>query len=101
MPRVVNLSLGDASVVITSRVGTPISSAIEYAWTQGAIPVLAAGNYVVGLSDGGSANYGNLDAVVVGANDKQGKLSWYSTPLGNAKWGLVAPGGESRGRRQG
>ena len=89
---VVNLSLGDASVVLTARLGSPLAPAIEYAWTRGAIPVLAAGNYQV-LGGGGSANYGNLDAVVVGATTKAGAVAWYSTPLGNAKWGVVAPGG--------
>lgn len=91
--RIVNLSLGDASATLTARLGSPLAAGIEYAWTKGAIPVLAAGNYVVGLSDGSSANYGNLDAVVVGATDKKGDVAWYSTPLGNAKWGVVAPGG--------
>jgi subtilisin family serine protease len=95
--KVVNLSLGDPSVVLTSRLGSPLSPSIEYAWSRGAIPVLAAGNYVVGFSDGTSANYGNLDAVIVGATDKQDALAWYSTPLGNAKWGIVAPGGGHEG----
>jgi subtilisin family serine protease len=96
--RVVNLSLGDASVVVTARLGSSLASAIEYAWSKGAIPVLAAGNYAVGLSDGSSANYGNLDAVVVGATDKAGAVSWFSTPLGDAKWGIVAPGGDDKGK---
>lgn len=94
--RVVNLSLGDPDLVVVARLGTPLRPAIEYAWSRGAIPVLAAGNYD-DLRDGGSPNYGNLDAVVVGATDKNGAVPRYSTALGNAKWGLVAPGGNGDG----
>ncbi|MGH9276906.1 MAG: S8 family serine peptidase [Acidimicrobiales bacterium] len=97
--RVVNLSLGDPDLVVTSRVGTPMKAAIEYAWSRGAIPVLASGNYERGVT-GGSANYGSLDAVVVGATDRDGNITSYSTSLGNAKWGLVAPGGNGDGRGQ-
>ena len=95
--RVVNLSLGEPDLVITSRLGTPLRPGVEYAWSRGAIPVLAAGNYD-DLSGSGSANYGDLHAVVVGATDRQGRVPGYSTSLGNAMWGLVAPGGNGDGR---
>lgn len=95
--QVVNLSLGDPDLTFISVAGTPLRSGIEYAWSRGAIPVLAAGNYDDSAADRGSANYGNLDAVVVGATDKQGRVSSYSTSLGNAKWGVVAPGGDGMG----
>ena len=94
--RVVNLSLGDPNFTLVAQVGTPLRSGIEYAWSRGAIPVLAAGNYE-DLRSGGSANYGDLNAVVVGATDKQGAVPRYSTSLGNAKWGVVAPGGSGDG----
>ena len=94
--RVVNLSLGEPDLVIVSRLGTPLRPGVEYAWTRGAIPVLASGNYE-DLSGSGSANYGDLHAVVVGATDKTGKVPGYSTSLGNAMWGLVAPGGNGAG----
>ena len=94
--RVVNLSLGDADLVLVSRLGTPLRPGIEYAWSRGAIPVLAAGNYD-DVSGTGSANYGDLDAVVVGATDNRGAVAGYSTSLGNAKWGVVAPGGSGDG----
>lgn len=94
--RVVNLSLGDADLVLVSRLGTPLRPGIEYAWSRGAIPVLAAGNYD-DVSGTGSANYGSLDAVVVGATDNRGAVAGYSTSLGNAKWGVVAPGGSGDG----
>lgn len=94
--RVVNLSLGEPDLVIVSRLGTPLRPGVEYAWTRGAIPVLASGNYE-DLSASGSANYGDLHAVIVGATDKTGKVASYSTSLGNAMWGLVAPGGNGDG----
>jgi subtilisin family serine protease len=95
--RVVNLSLGDPDFLLTSLLGTPLRPGIEYAWAHGAIPVLAAGNYHLGVLDLGSANYGQLNAVVVGATDTSGAVPSYSSPIGNAKWGLVAPGGSGAG----
>ncbi|MGI8984867.1 MAG: S8 family serine peptidase [Acidimicrobiales bacterium] len=94
--KVVNLSLGEPDLVIVSRLGTPLRPGIEYAWSRGAIPVLASGNYD-SLSSSGSANYGDLHALVVGATDKRGRVPPYSTSLGNAMWGLVAPGGNGDG----
>jgi len=92
--QVVNLSIGD-NPIVTSRVGSDLSSSIEAAWARGAIPVLAAGNYDAAFGGDASASYGNLNAVVVGASDNTGKPAWYSTSIGNAKWGLTAPGGGS------
>ena len=89
--RVVNLSLGDPNFVLNSVQGTPLRSAIDYAWSKGAVPVLASGNY--GAGGLGSQNYGNLNAIVVGATDRSGAVAGYSSPVGNAKWGIVAPGG--------
>ena len=95
--KVVNLSLGDPNLTLVARLGSPIQSGIEYAWSRGAIPVLASGNYSEGLSESGSANYGSLNAVVVGALDKARQVPAYSTSLGSAKWGVVAPGGNGKG----
>ncbi len=86
--RVVSISLGDPKA-FTSAAGSPLRDGIEYAWSKGAVAVLAAGNYG-GLS---SENYGALNALVVGATDRTGALASYSSAIGNAKWGLVAPGG--------
>ena len=94
--KVVNLSLGDSDTVYVSLVGTSLQSGIEYAWSRGAIPVLASGNYEAGVT-GGSFNYGALDAVVVGATTPAGGVASYSTDLGNAKWGVLAPGGSGNG----
>ncbi len=95
--RIVNLSLGDPNFLVTSLLGTPLRAGIEYAWGKGAIPVLASGNENVGLLDLGSSNYGSLNALIVGATDKGGGIASYSSPIGNAKWGLVAPGGSGDG----
>jgi len=91
--RVVNLSLGDEDFGLTSQVGTPLRPGIEYAWSRGAVAVLASGNYRDGAPNTGSPNYGDVDALVVGATSRSGDLAPYSTAIGNAKWGLVAPGG--------
>ncbi|HEX2192557.1 MAG TPA: S8 family serine peptidase [Acidimicrobiales bacterium] len=91
--KVVNLSLGDPDFLLTSMVGTPLRPGIEYAWTRGAVPVLASGNYRVGVVDTGASNYGDLNALVVAATDRRDGLPGYSSAIGNAKWGLAAPGG--------
>jgi subtilisin family serine protease len=95
--RVVNLSLGDPNFLFTSLFGSQLRDAIEYAWSRGAVPVLASGNENVGLLDLGSSNYGALNTLVVGATLKSGAVAPYSSPIGNAKWGLVAPGGSGAG----
>ena len=95
--KVVNLSLGDPNFLAATLFGTPLRTGIEYAWSKGAVPVLASGNYATGLGDIGSENYGNLNALVVGATDRSGNVPGYSSAVGNAKWGLVAPGGAGAG----
>ena len=95
--RIVNLSLGEPDLIIVSRLGTPLRPGIEYAWSRGVIPVLASGNYEDDLNGRGSANYGDLHALVVGSTDTRGRVPGYSTSLGNAQWGLVAPGGSGGG----
>jgi serine protease len=94
--RVVNLSLGDPNFLVSGVLGTPLRTGIEYAWSKGAVPVLASGNYATtgGL---GSENYGNVNALVVGATDRAGNVPTYSSAVGTAKWGLVAPGGAGGG----
>jgi subtilisin family serine protease len=98
--KVVNLSLGDPNFLVVSLLGTPLRPGIEYAWSRGAIPVLASGNENLGLLDIGSSNYGGLNAVVVGATDRSGAVAPYSSPIGTAKWGVAAPGGSGGGPGQ-
>ena len=95
--KVVNLSVGDPNFLIAGGRGTPLRSGIEYAWSKGAVPVLASGNYATGVGDLGTENYGDVNALVVGASDRAGNVPSYSSAIGNAKWGLVAPGGAGSG----
>jgi subtilisin family serine protease len=97
--KVVNLSLGDPNFVFTSLLGTSMRDAIEYAWSHGAVPVVAAGNTnLLGLGIG-SSNYGDLDAIIVGATGPDDNVSSYSSPIGDAKWGILAPGGAGDGNK--
>src|SRR4051794_33233436 len=79
----VNLSLGSAT---QSIVGPAFQDALDYAWSKGSIPVLAAGNNF--LLPSGSANH----AIVVGALDRDGSRSAYSN-IGTTAWSISAPGG--------
>ena len=91
--KVVNLSLETDSGLLGLFGGggsADLAAAVEYAWARGAIPVLAAGNASLFSS---SANYGAANAVVVGATGRNDEPAAYSVPTGNAKWALVAPGG--------
>ena len=95
--KVVNLSLGDPNFVFTSLLGTSMREGIEYAWSHGAVPVVASGNSdLMGLGLG-SSNYGDLDAIIVGATGPDDQVSEYSSPIGSAKWGILAPGGAGDG----
>ncbi len=91
--QVVNLSLGSETSLLSGLFGdSSLSDGVEYAWSHGAVAVLAAGNTnFFGL---GSSNYGNAHALVVGATGPDGQVAGYSSSLGNAQWGLVAPGGD-------
>jgi subtilisin family serine protease len=95
--KVVNLSLGDPNFIFTSLLGTSMREGIEYAWSHGAVPVVASGNSdLFGLGIG-SSNYGDLNAIVVGATGPDDQVSEYSSPIGSAKWGILAPGGAGDG----
>ncbi len=83
---VINLSLGST----TSEVfGPGFAEAVDYAWAQGAIPVVAAGNDLVRTADLGEA-----PAVVVSASDRDDAAPDYSNGVGDARWGIAAPGGD-------
>jgi serine protease len=95
--RVVNLSFGDLVFIRTAAFGTALSEGIDYAWSHGAVPVLASGNsdlFGLGL---GSSDYGDLNALVVGATGPDDQVTGYSSPTGSAKWAIVAPGGAADG----
>lgn len=92
--KVVNLSLGDPAQAVSVLIsGNELLEGVNYAWSKGAIPVIAAGNSnTAGLGLEG-ANYGDMNAVVVGASGPDDKPTSYSTSTGAAKWAVVAPGG--------
>jgi thermitase len=95
--RVVNLSLGTLFVIAATFGSGPLTEGVDYAWSHGAIPVVASGNdNLFGLGIG-SSEYGNLNALVVGATGHDDQPAGYSSPTGNAKWSLVAPGGSGDG----
>ncbi|MEW6477158.1 MAG: S8 family serine peptidase [Actinomycetota bacterium] len=91
--RVVNLSLGGALFVVSATFGSELTAGVEYAWKKGAVPVVASGNDDLFGAGIGSAEYGNMDALVVGATGRDDKVASYSSPTGNAKWAIIAPGG--------
>ena len=93
--RVINLSLEADASQVTVLPGQSLTEGIDYAWARGAIAVIAAGNSTPSLF--GPLGYAGLNAVVVGATGPSGAVAWYSSSLAGAKWGLVAPGGDSRG----
>jgi len=93
--QVINLSLGDPAFTFTSEFGATLRQGIEYAWTQGVVPVLGAGN---GATLGLSPTYSSdLDAVVVGSSNRAGTMATGTTPTGDAKWAVMAPGGSADG----
>lgn len=83
--KVINLSLGDLAAPVF---GPGFEEALEYAWRNGAIPVVAAGNNY--FFDSGFADN---NALVVTATDSRDRSPDYASPVGQAKWALAAPGG--------
>jgi subtilisin family serine protease len=97
--QIVNLSVGvETNGVNTCNIlgcgSNPLGPAVESAWTHGALPIIASGNNNQQLF-GGGPGYSKLDAIVVGATAPDGSVEAYSSAIGNAKWGLVAPGGDA------
>lgn len=89
---VINLSLGGGA--LQGALGCGFCEAVEYAWSKGAIPVIAAGNDSV-LPSGFSDEH----AVVVTATTRDDQRASYSNAssglLRNARWPISAPGGEA------
>src|SRR5205823_6398924 len=84
--KVVNLSLGEDTQPL---LGPAFGDALRWAWSKGAIPVVAAGNQFLtgsGLSD--------EPAMIVTATTRDDTKPTYSSGVGAAAWGIAAPGGE-------
>ena len=94
--KIVNLSIEADSGALTVLPGQSLAEGVEYAYSRGAIAVVAAGNSTPSLFGGGST-FSNVDAVIVGATGPNDEVAFYSSPVGAAKWGLVAPGGNAMG----
>jgi subtilisin family serine protease len=98
--KVVNLSLGDPAQPINALISeNELTEGVNYAWSKGAIPVIAAGNSNAGGLGLEGANFGDMNAVIVGATGPDDKPSEYSTSTGGAKWAVVAPGGAGSGKK--
>ena len=89
---VINLSLGGGS--LQSALGCSFCDAIDYAWSKGAIAVVAAGNDSV-LPSG----FGDEPAVIVTATTRDDERASYSNASSGlirvARWPVAAPGGEA------
>lgn len=92
--QVVNLSLGDAAVLVGGLLGgDALGKTIEEAWARGAVPVWASGNSnTLGLGLEGLSGE-DVSAIMVGATGRDDRVTVYSTSTGNARWAVLAPGG--------
>jgi subtilisin family serine protease len=97
--KVVNLSLGDPAQPITALISeNELKEGVDYVWSHGAIAVVASGNSGTGLGIEG-ANFGDMNAIIVGATGPDDKPATYSTSTGGAKWAVSAPGGAADGKK--
>ncbi|PIP90380.1 MAG: hypothetical protein COW01_02945 [Bdellovibrionales bacterium CG12_big_fil_rev_8_21_14_0_65_38_15] len=86
--KVINLSLGGSGACDFT-----MQSAIDYAVTQGAVVVVAAGNSSLDMDQNPVTPATCNNVVTVGASNKSRQLSWFSNH-GRAV-DIVAPGGQS------
>ena len=92
--KVVNLSLGDPAQLLNILISeNELKEGVDYAWSHGAVPVIAAGNSNTGGLGLEGSNYGDINAIIVGATGPDDQPASYSTSTGNAKWAVAAPGG--------
>lgn len=88
---IVNLSLGGGT--LQGALGCTFCDALDYAWSKGVIPVIAAGNDSLL-----PAGFGDEPAVVVTATTRDDRRASYSNAssgvLRSARWPVSAPGGE-------
>jgi subtilisin family serine protease len=84
---VVNLSLSDG-VTILNLFGSPLTKALNYAWSKGVVPVIASGNDASFRTQMRTVN-----ALIVTATGPNDGLAPYANSVGFADWGIAAPGG--------
>lgn len=83
---VVNLSLGEDTQALF---GSSLADVLQEAWDAGVVPVVSAGNqFIVG------SGFSDEPALVVAATTRDDRKPGYSSGVGQARWGLSAPGGE-------
>jgi subtilisin family serine protease len=83
---VINLSIGESTQAV---MGPSLSQAVRDAWAAGVVPVVAAGNqYVLG------SGFSDEPALVVSATTRDDTKPSYASGVGEARWGISAPGGE-------
>lgn len=92
--KVVNLSLGD-DILIEIATGGTLTDAVNYAWSKGALAVVAAGNDQLFRTELRQAK-----ALIVTATTPSDEKAPYATGVGLAPWGLAAPGGTTQGGNQ-
>jgi subtilisin family serine protease len=98
--KIVNLSLGDPAQPISALISeNELTEGVNYAWGKGAIPVIASGNSNTGGLGIEGANFGDMNAIIVGATGPDDQASSYSTSTGGAKWAVAAPGGAGAGKK--
>ena len=89
---VINLSLGGGT--LQGALGCAFCDAVEYAWSKGAIAVIAAGNDSIL-----PAGFSDEHAVIVTATTRADTRASYSNAssglLSDARWPVAAPGGEA------
>jgi subtilisin family serine protease len=82
---VVNLSLGND---FQSVFGPNFTDAVRDAWSAGIVCVVSAGNQLP------SSGFTDEPAIVVSATTRDDQSPTYANGVGEAKWGMAAPGGE-------
>jgi len=99
---VVNISLGGVS---SGSLGEAYRAALRSAWRQGVVVVAAAGNVpeagtprrpgdLLDRRQPAPADLTEEPVLVVTALDRAGRHAAYANPIGRARWGLAAPGGD-------
>ncbi|HLF70356.1 MAG TPA: S8 family serine peptidase, partial [Actinomycetota bacterium] len=87
--KVINLSLAEVGQEVFGP-GQSFTDALDYAWNRGVVTVVAAGNSYF-LTSG----YSNNNAIIVSATNRSDGKPDFSNGVGDAKWGIAAPGGGS------